>query len=196
MLHLQTMEVNGIVHVALFTSEQSLQRAIKGQQHYVSLAGRDLLEALRALHLILNPGSDYGKLLTPAEVAAILDGAVPGAQALTVPQGVRIRLGQPARYPQPTVDALNSLFRATKGVRAAYVGPMQETDSDLPPHIVVGIDHSGNWRDLIHEVVAAIHEVPCADPPIDVVPMDDGAVAQYLRSKTKPFLNDGVLGLF
>jgi hypothetical protein len=185
-LQLQAMDVNGIPHVAVFTSMECLQRAISGQQQYVVLTGRDLLESLRSVHLILNPGSDHGKVITPAEIAAILDAAAP-AQTHSIPQGVRIRLGQPSRYPRPLVDALSSMFRTTKDVRAAYLGLMQEPDSDVPPHIVVGIDHAGNWGDLLREIVAAIREVPCADPPIDVIPMDDGAVARYLRSASRPF---------
>ena len=195
-LQLQAMDVNGIPHVVIFTSEQALSRAINGQRQYVSLAGRDLLASLRGSHLILNPGSDYGKQITPGEIAAILDGAVLGAQTHTVAQGVGIRLGQPARYPQSLVDALNSLFRTTKGVRAAYLGLMQEIESGVPPHIVVGIEHGGDWGELLREVVAEIRDVPCADPPIDVVPMDDGPVAQYLRSRSQPFYKRRVFGLF
>jgi SseB protein C-terminal domain/SseB protein N-terminal domain len=194
-LQLQAMNVNGTPHVVIFTSEQLLQRAINGQRQYVSLAGRDLLGALRGSHLILNPGLDYSKQITPAEIAAIFDGALLRARAHTVPQGVRIRLCQPARYPQALVDTLNSLFRTTKGVRAAYLGLMQEADSDVPPHIVVGIEHKGNWEALVPEVVAAIRGVPCADPPIDVVSMDDGPVAKYLRSASKPFYKRPIFGL-
>jgi len=86
------------------------------------------------------------------------------------------------------------MFRTTKEVRAAYRGLMQEPDSDVLPHIVVGIDHAGNRGDLLRAIGAAIREVPCADPPIDVVPMDDGAVAKYLRSASKPFYKRGASG--
>lgn len=195
-LRLQAVELDGKPHVAIFSSLSRLQQVISSTRQYVSMNGRDLLTSIGSSHAILNPGSELRKVLSPEEIEAALNGSLLGAQQLRIPAGAKIRLSSPPRFPHALVGALTPLFRKTKSIRAAYLALIHEPDSNVPPHIVVGIDQDGDWEVLVKDVAAIARDVECADQPVDFVQIGEGMVAQYLVSESKPFYRRKLFGLF
>jgi hypothetical protein len=193
-LPLQALELDGKPHVAVFSSLPRLKHVLTGARHYVSMDGRALLQAVRGSHVVLNPGSEYGKVLVPEEIEAVLAGPPLGAQPHHVSAGTRIRLGHPARFPHPLVDALQPVLRKTKSVRAAYLALIHEPESSVPPHIVIGVDHDGDWNSFLQTATAVARDVECANPPIDFIEIDGGPVAGYLVAQTKPFYKRNLFG--
>lgn len=60
------------VYIPVFTSLNALQHAIKGDDRFIAMDGRTLLEITRGKTLILNPYGPYSKELAPEEIDSLL----------------------------------------------------------------------------------------------------------------------------
>lgn len=189
------VEVEGVPHTVVFSSLAVLRGFLQVEQKYISMLGRDLLNLMRGSHLILNPGADYGKQILPQEIEAILNGAaVRGYATRVMQEDTQVLLGQPAAYPNELVDALSSVFRSRKEVRAAYLALCAWPQS-REQQLMVGIDTSGDWEPLMRDISAALRTSGSRDVVVDFVQMNDSSVAQYMRT-TRPFYKKKLLGLF
>lgn len=196
MLSLSVLEIEGVPHVLLFSALERIAQVVGEEVKYVRMNGRDLLELVRGGHLVLNPGSDYGKQLVPEEVEAILDGSIHAQRdTFVVEEATRVLLGQPAEYPSHVTDALCGLFRSKKNVTAAYLTQCVFPD-DPKPHIVIGIDCKDGWDPLMQDVRETLGRCARGDEIIDCIEMDDSGIACHMRDSTKPFYRKKRFGLF
>jgi len=76
MLQIRHVLLEGILHVPAFSSMRRLEAMLVEPRRYASLVGRDLFHVVRGSHVILNFGAAYGKQFVPAEIDAMLGGAV------------------------------------------------------------------------------------------------------------------------
>ena len=111
-LRLRQIEMEGAWHYPVFTSVERISAVMPQTVGFVAMQGRVLLGLLRENNVILNPGSPYGKFLTPHEISGILDGSIfePQARPQFAP-GEEILLGEPADYPHHLVEPLEALLR-------------------------------------------------------------------------------------
>ena len=87
-----------------------------------SVPARQILAIVRAAHVVLNPGADYGKYLVPDEIGALLDGSIFAPERTHVVDAPRdVLLAQPAHHPHHLTEALKPVFAARTDVRAAYL---------------------------------------------------------------------------
>src|SRR5215218_827376 len=75
-LRLQAIERDGKSYLPIFSSLPRLQVALQGPASYLALDALEFLKITRGADLVLNPGSDYGKEFTAAEIESILAGSI------------------------------------------------------------------------------------------------------------------------
>jgi hypothetical protein len=164
-LDISTMRVNGRVYIPVFSSITRL-----GAHHltpFFLMRGRDLLTATRGAEFVLNPGSDAGKVLTAREIAFLLDPSAP-REAEKPPE---VFWREPRVYPRMLVDALRVLFANRANILFASVIEVTFSDRVEPPHPMIGIEATGDWRKTFGEV-SEITAALLSDVIVDVVPID------------------------
>lgn len=70
-ISLQAIEVDGVAHVLLFSSQENLGAFTGTGTRFARAAGNAVLPSLRGNHAILNPGEN-GRVLAPDDIADIL----------------------------------------------------------------------------------------------------------------------------
>lgn len=68
---LQAIDIDGVLHVLLFSSKDKLGTFMGGNTRFARAPGTDILPSLRGGHAVLNPG-DKGRVLAADDIAEIL----------------------------------------------------------------------------------------------------------------------------
>jgi hypothetical protein len=126
-----------------FTSQQALTRYLDGaagtgevDRRFVRLACRPFFEMTRGSRLVLNPGSDHGKLFVPDEVEALLTGAEPGVTTEVLEADRQVLVGAAAHVPAELSDVLQR-FLSERPVDAAHLGWIAHPDGHAGYLLVV-----------------------------------------------------------
>ncbi len=185
----QTPEGQAILPI--FSSMEQWQLSIDEQTGYVRLNARDLLEATRGDHLVLNPNADYGKTFTPQEIEALLDGSLFQRGDMEVVEATRqVLLGQPVEYPQALADGLASYFGGVPEVQAAYLVMMEDPGREPSRSLLVGIETQAEEKRL-HEIFGegglVVTELLEAGEFADFIRLDDSPFAQSMRANGRRF---------
>jgi hypothetical protein len=139
---------NGGQFLPVFSSLVRMQDYVKQGGKYLSVNGRALLDVTRGAPITLNPASEYGKELSPAEVQQLLDG--PGASR----GEARVIVGE-ADFPVALIEALTATFAARPDIQAAWMIQVTFADRAQEPHPLVGIETNADWPSLMQAIVAA-----------------------------------------
>jgi hypothetical protein len=149
-VNLVTGVKNGSTFLPVFSSLLRMQEYVKQETKYLRVNGRALLDLTRGAPVILNPASEYGKELSPQEVAQLLDPPAARGQPLTI-------MGE-AEYPMRLVETLQDVFAARSDIEAAWMIQVKFADRD-EPHPLVGVEFDsgmgGDWPSLMQAVEAA-----------------------------------------
>jgi hypothetical protein len=187
-LRLQAVELNGKPYLPIFSSLPRLQVVLTGPSSYVALNALQFLEITRGADLVLNPGSDFGKEFTAAEIESILDGSIGRPDESYVAQkDTQVLIGQPANYPTELVEALKRLFAARTDVKRAWLAHFHNPERDEKAHTLVALDAAGDWDEISAAVGIVVQSTPLPDPPVDLLQITGrGGVEDYFKS-TEPF---------
>jgi len=183
---------NGGQFLPVFSSLVRMQDYVKQGGKYLSVSGRALLDVTRGAPVTLNPASEYGKELSPAEIQQLLDG--PGAGR----SEARVVVGE-AEFPVALLEALTATFAARPDIQAAWMIQVTFADRAQEPHPLVGIETNSDWPSLMQAIEAAA-EKSAPGLVFDVQRVDRknpagmaGALLQaapfYQRRNTDPTLN-------
>ena len=71
---LQAVDIDGTLHVMLFSSKEKLGEFMGPNTRFARASGSDILPSLRNAHAVLNPG-EKGRSLAPEDMAEILGDA-------------------------------------------------------------------------------------------------------------------------
>ena len=185
---LRQWTVAGRKMIPIFTSAQRLEEFAPADSQHLALEGRRLLQAIPpGVSAYLNPRSPVGREFPAEEIAALLDGSFFGkGPPGTVPAGERIRLGQPAQYPERLVAALKVLFTSRPGVQAAYLALVEVPGSREGPHLTIGLD-AESFEAVAGEAAAVAGDLLGPGQPLDLVRIGTGTVSRYMTGATKPF---------
>ena len=106
--------------IPVFTSVAKIfdKGIINEEVPFLEMKGQDLFEVTKGATFILNPYSDVGKELLPAEIESMLNGAMmtENYQKIVVEEETQVQLGQPAVYPTAIVNSLKILFASKPSV--------------------------------------------------------------------------------
>ena len=196
-LRLQAVELNGKPHLPIFSSLPRLQAVLQAQASYIALNALEFLQIIRGADLVLNPGSDYGKEFTAAEVESILEGTIGcPTESYVAQKDTQVMIGQPASYPTELVEALKRLFAGRKEVKRAWLAHFFNPEHDEKPHTLVALEVTGGWDEIAADVGIVVQETRVPDPPVDLLQVTGrGGVEDYFKG-TEPFYARKRFGLF
>lgn len=188
--------------VPMFTSLERLSAvAHKPDAAYAAMNGRAMLTTFQGKEILLNPGADVSKLITPDEIAAILNGTTLRINNVTVPTGTTVRIWSPKQQPIHIISSLSQLFVHYKEIDAAYLVVMQFPNTSPDCWWTICVKTSGNsdalWKIAIKHLETTLKNedriqfFDLADLPTDMA-------SQIFKTKVKPFYQrkNKWLGLF
>ena len=184
------LEFEGTLYVPVFSSKTRVGALVPDEVAVIGLAAKALFELIAGSHVVLNPGSAYGKQFTPDEIAQIVDGSIFEPRARTmVPEDRQVMLGQPSDYPKHVTDALAAFFKDKPEVAAAYLAHMFVPNSGEPPHTMIGVDAEpdADFDRLSGEVGIVLGDVAHQGELIDLIRITEGGVSDYMTQETTPF---------
>jgi len=197
-IQIENIEFDGKRYIPIFSSLPRLRATITGEVAYLGINALEFLKITMGSALLLNPGSDYGKEITPEEAASIVDGSLwqPNERYVTQKE-VKVMIGQPKNYPKELVDALTRFFKTKKHVKRAWIAHFFNPDRDEKPHTLIAIDASDAFEEITSEAGIVARNVKIPDPPVDFLPITGrGGIEDYFVKETKPFYERRFLGLF
>lgn len=187
-LRLQAVEWDGKPYLPIFSSLPRLHATLQGPASYVALNALEFLKITRGADLLLNPGSDYGKAFTAAEVESILDGSIGRPDESYVAQkDTQVLIGQPANYPAELVEALTRLFAARTDVERAWLAHFCNPERDEKPHTLVALEVTGAWDPVSAAVGVVAQTTPFPDPPLDLLQITGRAGLEDYFKSIEPF---------
>jgi hypothetical protein len=178
----------------IFTSRERLQEVVNslGENYgYVVMAGKDVFPLLtqHPQRTLLNPGAGYGKEFTADEIRRLADGSIVHNDRQVVTTQTKVLIGQPAIYPTELVGALQRLFAKIESVQAAYLGWIHKPDSSEPPHLIIGIECTGDMQRISKDAIITAQGLITAGEIVDFIQMGSGSTSidSYFKDRTKPF---------
>jgi len=139
---------DGARFLPVFSSLPRMQAYVQEESKYLRVNGRALLDLTRGAPVTLNPGSDYGKELTPEEVRHLLDG----------PRSARRMITGDVQFPPGLAEALAALFVTWSNIETGWMIMVAPADQAEPPHPLVGIainsQIGGDWPSLMQALGA------------------------------------------
>jgi SseB protein C-terminal domain/SseB protein N-terminal domain len=186
-LKIQHIERDGKSWLPIFSSLQRLQQFIRSEAKYLQIKAKDFFEITRGAHIVLNPGFDYGKEFIPQEIAQMLDGSIfKPSQTYVAKKETKVLIGQPAVYPTKLVKALSEYFATNKFVDRAYLVQFHNPESGEPPHLLIGLDASGDWEKVLGDAGLIGSEVMGKDEIIDFMRLNSSNLSQHIINSSKP----------
>ena len=131
---------------------------------------------------VLNPGSDYGKEFTPAEVRRMLAGQFEEPeQPQIIEKPEQVLLAHPKETPRDLIAALAREFAATPEVRGAWLMLAMRQGADAQSWML-GVDHKGDWQNVRAAIGRAVKGNVLNGMILDAKPLDASEVSVTLRT--------------
>ena len=167
-LNIRPVVVEGTTCLPIFSSLQRLQSALDREAGYIALKAADFFPLIQGSAACLNPGSDFGKILTANEIAGLVSGAIwKPAESFTFSKDTQVLLGQPATYPHELADSLARLFKSIPRVKRAYLAQFCIPERGDKPNTLIAIEASGDWLEVVSQAGLVAREINVPDPPVD-----------------------------
>jgi hypothetical protein len=198
-LQLRQLDVGGVSHVPVFSSSARIGAVVKTEVRFLAMNAKALFEIVGGSHVILNPGSQFGKQLTPDEMARVVDGSIFGPPSSEVVAEARqLLMGQPANYPTHLTNPLAAFFKTKKEVGAAFLAHVFDPKTGAAPHTMIGVDMDAgaDFDRLMGEAAIVLEGVVKEGEGVDFLRITSGGVSDYMTKQTKPFYRRKWLGLF
>ena len=176
----QVIKYNNQLYIPIFSSILRLQTIIKSETNYVSLNALVFLKSINA-ELILNPGSDYGKIFTSPEILFLIKGEISKGEHFTISKDTIIILGKPLNYPKEVLDTLIRFFRIRKEVNKEYLAQIYIPDRNEKPHLVIGLVVTKDWENIVNEAFLVIKDLVIPNSPLDFIEVHDESIFQDLK---------------
>ena len=185
---LMTFNREGHTIVPIFSSLPRMQAFIKKEVNYVAMKTPDFLNMTKGTTLVLNPGSDYGKEFTAAEIASILDGSFwRPTDSYVTQQASKVLIGQPANYPSELVAALGRYFQTAPQVKRAFLAHYFNPERDQKPHTLIAVEVTSDWEEVLSNAGVVTQTVRIPDPPVDFLQITGQAGVEEHFKTVKPF---------
>jgi hypothetical protein len=186
---LTTLQRNGQTVVPIFSSLLRVQSFAAEGVNWLALNALEVLRITKGAVVILNPGADYGKEFTAAEIASILDGSLwKPTNSYVAQKETKVLIGQPANYPHALVAVLSRYFSTAPEVERAYLAQYLNPECDQKSHSLVAAEVTQDWDRVMAGAGLALSGTVIPDPPVDFLQLTGkGGIEDHFRSGVKPF---------
>lgn len=191
-LSLPNIEIQGCMHIPFFSSEARLPPG----SNFLGIRALDLFKFTEGSHLVLNPGSDFGKLFVPSEISEILDGSlfIP-KDTVTIKKGAEQLIGQPKDYPTDFVKALERFFSGEPSVTSAFLAQHFIAGTHTEPALLVAVSAPEKDFERVAAGIGIIaRETKKAQNIVDITRLRDCENHSYFASQ-RPFYSRKKQGL-
>lgn len=184
-------DIEGENQICAYTSLKVLTQCIDQEMTYVRMKARDFLDMLGAGSIfVLNAGAEYGKKFTGPEIEDLRAGKIfEPLEAFKIKAGEKILLGQPAKPPSKTLEAMQAYFSSHPEIQSAYLGQVFYVEGKEPPHCVIGLrlrDSCRSFREVAKDLGLIAQDLNEA-PLIDFVNLSEqSTITDYLVKETHP----------
>jgi hypothetical protein len=179
---------DGTYLIPFFSSMEQLSKAIQQEESYLCLNARIFFECTEGSAYVLNPASQFGKEFGADEIAALLDGSLlKNFEIVTIKQGSKIFIGQPANYPDKLIEQLIPCFRRNKEVLDAYVVQISEEESGSGSRLCIVINTQGEMTRVLAQASAIVKAELNEDEFVDFMRLSDSETMQEFVIDQKPF---------
>lgn len=191
--HVPELEEGGKVFVPIFTSEKRVEPAFGGEAMFVVRQTlRQILEQVEGANFVLNPGSDYGRELSAADVKAMLAGDFEAAaESDDGPDdnefGLPAAVGKPTPMPTHITTPLARMLGAIREVKSAHIAQALFPDPDGTKRLVIGIETDGDLDFVLDRITQLLDRVAKASDVIDFVPIPGSPLDGYFQRDVNPF---------
>lgn len=184
--------------VPFFSSPEHLRRAAKKETGFMVFPALTFMALSRPLNapLLLNPGYDPQKLLSPEEVDHLLNSARPEPfEPRHFKPGTKIFLGPPDKYPQKLVAALLDFLPEHREVKTAYLALMREESEQGAPVLVIGFEADGDLGNMFRGAGPLVGQFAEDGLAIDFARVEAGekGLSEYFLDKVSPFYRRAII---
>lgn len=181
-LTMATVAREGKELLPFFTTASRARSFFKGDHIVAPEKTRDLFERTRNAAFVLNPGSDYGKEFTRAEVQRLLAGQFgDGPQTTVIKKSEQVLLAHPKEIPDALIAALARELGALKTVRGAWL-MLAMRSGESEQSWMLGIDHNGEWQDIRAAIGRAVRGDVLNGRLLDAMPLNNSSFSSTLRT--------------
>lgn len=202
-VQIEHIEFKGKSCIPIFSSLEQLREAlirfgrIKDipNARFLQMHTTDFLRMTKGEELLLNPGAEFSKEFTVAEIESILDGSIwKPSQILHV--GKSMLIGQPKEYPTKLASALTRVFTTIPQVKRAWLAHVHYArgiffPKSIPgekPHTLIVIEQDGNFEQFLGEIWVIVRGIQAPDSPVDFLEFTgEGGVEDSILRNNAPF---------
>jgi len=179
---------DGREFIPAFSSLPRLEAAAPEGAGYVAMEAIEALRMIGSAEVILNPGSEYGKAISPSEIAMLVDGSMwMLTRQMEVTGPTHVEIGPPARYPTELAEILKRLFARYEEVQRGWIATVGSMMRNVRPHIVLFLEMSEQSFDVIADIGIVAELNPVQDPPFEVMPFTRTRSLAGLFQNIPPF---------
>ncbi|MBL0317296.1 MAG: enhanced serine sensitivity protein SseB C-terminal domain-containing protein [Flavobacteriales bacterium] len=187
-LRIRPILINQTDYLPIFSSLEKLKKNLTEEVGYIALNAVDLFQCISGANVVLNPGSQYGKLFSVEEIRSLAERSIFKPNELVIQETTEIKIGPPSEYPKQLVEALTRLFKQHKEVKRAWIAIYFNPKSDEKPHTIIGIDASSNYKSICGKVGAIITNTHIPEPPVDICHISNSSgFGSYFLNESNPF---------
>ena len=202
-INIMQLEIEGKTYIPFFSSLERVKTVIFDERAYFKVISQDFFKMIRdsanPYPLILNPGSDYGKIFSTYEIETLANGNNPASgEKVRACAGDKILLCQPSNYPHQLVDTLKNNFKKDKNIKQAFLMHVFNPSMDKKPHTLIVIDTKNDFDSVANRIGALINNIDIPDPPVEITRFVNNSrdpISNYCL-KIKPFYKKKILGIF
>jgi hypothetical protein len=182
-ISLPNIEIQGKMHVPFFSSEIRLAPGTR----YLGMRALDLFSITKGSHLVLNPGSGYGKLFVPSEISGILDGSLfTPTETFVAKKGTQQLIGQPKQFPHDFVNALSRFFAGEPTVESAFLAQHFIAGTHTEPALLVAVAApEGDFERVAAAIGIISRETDKVQTSVDIIRL--GSDSRGYFSNQTPF---------
>lgn len=181
-LTLQALSRGDESFIPFFTAPVRAHAVFKNDHVVTPDTTRDLFVQYPDASFVLNPGSDYGKEYTPAEVKRLLAGQFDdGPQTTVIKDPEQVLLGHPKNVPHALIAALGKEFAAIPAIKGAWL-MLAHRANESDQTWMLGVECDGPWPDVQQAVGRAVKGDVLDGRLLDVMKLNDGEVSSTLRT--------------
>ncbi len=141
--------------VPIFTQLNRIydKEIVKSEIRYMKIKADFLFNMVAGNTLIINPFSNYSKLLTPEEIEKIKSGTVlyDTSRSREVTRNEKMAIGQPKEYNMDLIEALKIQYTDHPGIKSAYIAMVQYVDRGLPPNLIIAVDTDEEFDEIAND---------------------------------------------